>query len=58
MEKKMSLVNLVDQGKVRVEAYYFDVATGSFIGNGRDMNTDIVENYHLNKLLSEKEKES
>lgn len=49
MEKETSLVKLVEQGKIRADAYYFDVETNTFIGNGRDFQTDIVKNYYLAK---------
>ncbi|WP_317912665.1 hypothetical protein [Carnobacterium maltaromaticum] len=56
MKKETSLVKLVEQGKVRAEAYYFDVETNTFIGNGRDFQTDIVNNYYLNQELKKEEK--
>lgn len=56
MEKETSLVKLVEQGKIRSDAYYFDVETNTFIGNGRDFQTDIVANYYLNKEAQQEEK--
>lgn len=48
-DKEKSLSKLVEQGKIEVRAYYFDTHTGSFLGNGNDFITTVVDNYYLNK---------